>query len=134
MTVNVRRRVWRTADGRLVPEGHVDAAFLAFTPGDAVADAVAVAHGLTADLAGDTGVPLPMGRRFVVPAVGANVDGTTVIPGPGAGTSVPPPVVAAPLDVVTTPVLAPDASVDGAAVVAPATPVIAPPKIRTRKD
>lgn len=29
-------RIWRTADGRHVPDGHPDAAFLAYGPGDQV--------------------------------------------------------------------------------------------------
>lgn len=29
-------RLWRTADGRLVPDGHADAALLAYTPGDEI--------------------------------------------------------------------------------------------------
>lgn len=33
------QRLWRTADGELVPDGHPDAAFLAYGPGDQVPDA-----------------------------------------------------------------------------------------------
>jgi hypothetical protein len=34
-------RVWRTSDGRHVPDGHADAAFLAYGTGDNVPDDVA---------------------------------------------------------------------------------------------
>ncbi len=32
-------RLWRTADGRLVPDGHPDGEHLAYTPGDEIAAA-----------------------------------------------------------------------------------------------
>ncbi len=35
------KRLWRTNDGDLVPDGHPDAAFLAYGPGDQVPDDVA---------------------------------------------------------------------------------------------
>jgi hypothetical protein len=31
-------RIWRTTDGRHVPDGHADAAYLAYGPGDDVPD------------------------------------------------------------------------------------------------
>lgn len=37
-------RVWRTTDGRHVPDGHADAAFLAYGPSDDVPD-----HAIPAD-------------------------------------------------------------------------------------
>lgn len=40
------RHYWRTADGRLVPTGHVDAQVLAYPKGDDIPDDVATELGL----------------------------------------------------------------------------------------
>lgn len=40
MTSKAEERIWRTDDGRHVPDGHPDAAVLAYTPGDDVPKAV----------------------------------------------------------------------------------------------
>ena len=97
MSVLVRRRVWRTHAGTLVPDGHPDAAFLAYSPGTAVPDLVAARVGLTAELAADPARTHEVTPTVVVPAPTANLSGTTVIPDP---------------------VAVRDASVDGVAVVA----------------
>jgi hypothetical protein len=96
VTIHVQRRVWRTNAGALVEDGHPDAAFLAYAPGALVPDLVAARDGLTAALAGDPARTVEVPPTAVVPAPTANLSGVTVVR---------------------------DASVDGAAVVAPA-PVI----------
>lgn len=95
--ITVQRRVWRTDGGKLVPDGHPDAAFLAYAPGEQVPDLVAARVGLTADLAADPAATVEVPPTVVVPAPAANLSGTT-----------------------GEPVIARDASVDGVAVVAPA--------------
>lgn len=42
-------RIYRTRDGRLVKEGHLDAAFLAYPPGSQIPDDEARANGLLED-------------------------------------------------------------------------------------
>lgn len=44
----VPQHVWRTDDGALVPDGHPDAAFLAYAAGDQLTDHDAEAKGLLA--------------------------------------------------------------------------------------
>lgn len=44
--MHVTEHVWRTTDGRYVPAGHPDAAFLAHAPGTEVADREAERIGL----------------------------------------------------------------------------------------
>lgn len=39
MAMQADRRLWRTADGRLVEDGDGDAAFLAYRPGDRISAA-----------------------------------------------------------------------------------------------
>jgi hypothetical protein len=46
MTYKVPRHIWRTADGRLVSDGHLDAAFLAYPAGEEISDSVAEEKGL----------------------------------------------------------------------------------------
>lgn len=48
----VDRHVWRTEDGRLVPHGDPDAAFLAYPAGAEFSDQEAARRGLTELLAG----------------------------------------------------------------------------------
>lgn len=43
----VTEHVWRTANGKFVPPGHVDAAYLAYAPGSEIPDADAQRIGLT---------------------------------------------------------------------------------------
>jgi hypothetical protein len=44
----VPRHIWRTTDGRLVPHGHADAAFLAYPAGEELSDHDAKAKGVLA--------------------------------------------------------------------------------------
>jgi len=46
MTYKVPHHIWRTTDGRLVPTGDPDAAFLAYPAGEELADHDAEARGL----------------------------------------------------------------------------------------
>lgn len=119
----VQRRVWRTTAGVLVPDGHPDAAFLAYAPGTTVPDLVAARVGLTADLAADPARTVEVPPASRVPAAGANLSGTTVVPDPTANT--PP---------VTPAVVVADTSVDGAAVVAPARIIENKPTRTARKS
>lgn len=105
--IHVQRRVWRTNSGVLVPDGHPDAAFLAYTPGALVPDLVAARVGLTADLAADPNRTIEVPPATVVPAPTATLSPVTVVP---------------------------DASVDGAAVVAPVPVIEQQPKPRVRKS
>jgi hypothetical protein len=50
----VDRHVWRTEDGRLVPDGDPDAAFLAYPAGTEFSDEEAARIGLTKSLSGHT--------------------------------------------------------------------------------
>lgn len=77
--ITVARRVWRTAVGTLVPDGHPDAAFLAYAPGTLVPDLVAAQVGLTAALAADPARTVEVPPAVVVPAPTANLSGTTVV-------------------------------------------------------
>lgn len=45
MVYKVPRHIWRTTDGRLVPDGDLEAAFLAYPAGEELADSVAEATG-----------------------------------------------------------------------------------------
>ena len=44
----VPQHIWKTADGKLVPHGHPDAAYLAYAAGDELTDHDAQARGLLA--------------------------------------------------------------------------------------
>lgn len=46
MTYKVPRHIWRTTDSRLVPDGDLDAAFLAYPAGEEISDSVAEAKGI----------------------------------------------------------------------------------------
>lgn len=46
MVYKVPKHIWRTADGRLVPDGDLEAAFLAYPKGDELTDHDAEANGV----------------------------------------------------------------------------------------
>lgn len=46
MVYTVPKHIWRTADGRLVPDGDLEAAFLAYPKGDELSDHDAEAQGV----------------------------------------------------------------------------------------
>jgi hypothetical protein len=53
---------WRTTDGRLVPTGHPDSAFLAYAPGDEMPDP-APEPAAPAELDGEERLEAPKSRR-----------------------------------------------------------------------
>ena len=64
----VDQRVYRTSDGRLVLGGDLEAAFLAYTPGEEVADPLAKSSGLAALLGGAKAQPAAGNKMATRPA------------------------------------------------------------------
>lgn len=68
----VTEHVWRTNDGRYVPTGHPEAAFLAYAPGQEVADREAQRIGLvdylkSRSLPQDKAIARPMDKGVTTP-------------------------------------------------------------------